>query len=247
MAEWIYGRRTVAEHLREAPSTCRKLTLARGSRPSPEIEGAARGLEIPVEIADRRRLDRLCRGGNHQGVCLEVDGWSYEDLEALVARARSPGHLPLILALDSIQDPRNLGAILRVADGVGAAGVVVPADRSAGLSAAVARTAAGALASVPVARVVNLARALREVREHGFTVLGAAGDAETRLHQTEARFPSMLVLGGEGQGLRPNVAANCDALVSLPMAGAVSSLNVAVAAGVFCYELLRQWGLRGGS
>lgn len=244
MAEWVYGRRPVAEHLAATPETCRRLVLGRGTQPPPDLLAAARALGLPLEEADRARLDRLSQGGNHQGVCLEVSGWAYADLDDLVARAAEPGRLPLLLALDSVQDPHNLGAVLRVADGLGAAGVVIPKDRAAGLSAAVARSAAGALASVPVAQVVNLARALRELRERGFWALGAAGEAPATLYDTATPFPCALVLGGEHQGLRPNVAAHCDALASLPMAGAVSSLNVSVAAGVFGYELLRRFRRR---
>ncbi|MBI5016132.1 MAG: 23S rRNA (guanosine(2251)-2'-O)-methyltransferase RlmB [Deltaproteobacteria bacterium] len=244
MSEWIYGRRTVAEHLAEAPTTGRRLLVARGVQAPADILSPAAALGLPIEEVDRPRLDRLSGGGNHQGVALEVGGWSYADPEDLVARAREPGRLPLLLALDSVQDPRNLGAILRVADGAGAAGVIVPKDRAAGLSAAAARSAAGALATVSVAQVVNLSRTLRELRAEGFWVLGAAGEAPAPLYDTATPFPCVLVLGGEHKGLRPNVAAQCDALASLPMAGAVSSLNVSVAAGVFCYELLRRFRAR---
>ena len=241
MGEWIYGRRTVAEHLKEAPATCRRLVFACGRPPPEEILAAARALGLEAEEVEAGRLDRLARGGNHQGVCLEVGGWSYAALEDLTARAKTPGRFPVLLLLDVVQDPRNLGAILRVADGAGVAGVVIPKDRAAGLTAAVARTAAGALASVPVAQVVNLARALRELEEEGFFVLGASGDASGSLFETQLQFPCALVLGGEHKGLRRNVAAQCRALASIPMAGTVASLNVAVASGVFCYELLRRF------
>lgn len=241
MAEWVYGRRSVAEHLSEAPGTCLRILAARGADLPADLRSVVRALGLPVEEVDRPRLDRVAQGGNHQGVCLEVGGWSYADLEDLSAAVRGPDRLPLVLALDSVQDPRNLGAVLRVADGAGAAGVVIPKDRAAGLSAAVARTASGALASVPVARVVNLARALDELREGGFWILGAAGGTSSELFDVETPFPCVLVLGGEHRGLRPNVASRCDAVAALPMRGAVGSLNVSVAAGVFCYELLRRW------
>lgn len=240
MTEWIYGLRTVEAHLRESPETARRLLAAREGRPPREILDAAARAGVPVEPASRARLDELARGGNHQGVCLEVGGWRYADLEEVAALARSPGRLPLLVVLDCVQDPRNLGAVLRVADGVGAAGVVIPRDRAAGLSAAVARTASGALASVPVARVVNLARALDELRAEGFWVAGAAAGAEDDLYGVELRFPCALVLGGEQRGIRPNVLARCDRVVSIPMAGPVASLNVAVACGVLGYEVLRR-------
>ncbi len=240
-AEWVYGRRSVAEHLAAAPETCRQLLVAKDLRAPPEIGEPAKRLGLPVKEVSRAHLDELSGRGNHQGVCLEVGGWRYAALEDLVARALEPGRLPLLVALDCVQDPRNLGAVLRVADGVGAAGVLIPKDRAAGLSAAVARTASGALASVPVAQVVNLARALDELRAEGFRVLGAADGAATDLYNAEVAFPCVAVFGGEHRGLRPNVEKRCDLQVSLPMAGVVTSLNVAVAAGVVCYELLRRF------
>ncbi len=245
MKEWIFGRRTVAEHLGIAPGTCERLLVAEGSVPPADLLTAARQAGLCPEPAPRRRLDELAGGANHQGVCLLVGGWRYEALETLAARAREPGRLPLLVALDCVQDPRNLGAVLRVADGVGAAGVVIPKDRAAGLGAAAARTAAGALASVGVAQVVNLARALDELREEGFWVLGAAGDAPGDLYQTPTPLPAVLVLGGEHRGLRPNVASRCHTRVRLPMVGAVESLNVAVAAGVICYEVRRRAAVSG--
>lgn len=246
MTEWLYGRRTVAEHLAVAPETCRRLLVARGARVPDDLRARAGALGLPVEEVPRARLDGLARGANHQGVCLEVGGWAYAELDALTDRALQPGRLPVVVALDCVQDPRNLGAVLRVADGVGAAGVIIPADRAAGLGAAVARTAAGALAGVPVARVVNLARTLDALKAQGFWVLGTAGDAGGELYAAEVPLPCVVVFGGEHRGLRPNVAKRCDALVSLPMAGVVASLNVAVASGVVCYELCRRWRGRAG-
>lgn len=243
MSEWVFGRRTAAEHLAVSPDTCLRLLVTKGSRPPHDLLRLARSAGVPAEEAPRERLDTLSRQGNHQGVCLEVGGWSYRELPELVERAKGSGRFPLLMALDCVQDPRNLGAVLRVADGVGAAGVIVPKDRAAGLSAAVARTASGALASVPVARVVNLARTLDQLREEGFWTLGTSGPAAevADLFEATVRFPAVLVLGGEHKGLRPNVSNRCDLRVAVPMGGAVSSLNVAVAGGVCAYELLRRW------
>ncbi|MDW7711035.1 MAG: 23S rRNA (guanosine(2251)-2'-O)-methyltransferase RlmB [Deferrisomatales bacterium] len=242
--EWVYGRRPVAEHLAAAPDTCRELLVAREGPLPAAIAEAARRLGLPVREVPRAALDRASGGGNHQGVCLCVGGWAYAALEDLAARARAPGRLPLLLALDCVQDPRNLGAVLRVADGVGAAGVVIPQDRAAGLSAAAARTASGALASVPVARVVNLARSLDALRGEGFEILGADGSAPVDLYAAPVRFPCVAVFGGEHRGIRPNVAKRCGLRVSIPMGGAVGSLNVAVACGVVSYELRRRFVTR---
>ena len=241
MRDWVCGRRAVGEHLKELPATCLRLVVAKGSQVPADITAAAGVLGLSVEVAEKGRLDRLVGGEVHQGVCLEVGGWSYAELDLLVARVTEEGRFPLLLALDSVQDPRNLGAILRVADGSGAAGVVIPKDRAAGLPAAAARAAAGATATVPVAQVVNLARTLRELKREGFWVIGASGEASRDLFAQTLSFPCVLVLGGEHGGLRPNVAAHSDGLVSVPMRGALASLNVAVAAGIFSYELLRRW------
>ena len=240
MSPWVFGRRSVQEHLEHAPDTARRLLVARGSRVPRAILELAASAGIPVAEAPRQVLDRRAGGPGHQGVALEVGGWSYRPLEALVEKALAPGAFPLLIALDCVQDPRNLGAVLRVADGVGAAGVLIPRDRSAGLGPGAARTASGALATVPVARVVNLARALDDLRERGFWVYGAAGGEGENLYDAELPLPGVLVLGAEHKGIRPNVATRCDRVVSIPMAGAVASLNVAVACGVVCYELLRR-------
>ncbi len=243
MSEWIYGRRTVFEHLEALPATCKKLMVAQGAKVDPSILSAAAKMGLRVDHADRTKLDNLSEGGNHQGVCMMVGGWSYADPDDIVDDALAAKTTPIIFALDCIQDPRNLGAILRVADAVGAAGVVIPKDRAAQLSASVARSSAGAAATVKVAKVTNMARALREFDAKGFFIMGAAGDAQYTLHNAPATFPLVLVVGAEGKGLRPNVAAQCSALVSLPMLGSVSSLNVSVAAGVFAYEMLRRLDL----
>lgn len=241
MREWIYGRRTVAEHLLTAPQTCRKLLVARESRVPRDIWKTARLLDLLIEEVPRQRLDEVAGGGNHQGVCLEVAGWSYRGVDALVARTLASGGLPLLIALDCVQDPGNLGAVIRVADGVGASGVLIPRNRAAGLSAAVARAAAGAVASVPVARVVNLGRTLDELKREGFWVLGLSEHGGTGLYETDVRFPSVVLLGGEHRGIRPNVARRCEAVASIPMRGKTSNLNVAVATGIVCYELLRRF------
>ncbi|MDF1556431.1 MAG: 23S rRNA (guanosine(2251)-2'-O)-methyltransferase RlmB [Deferrisomatales bacterium] len=239
MAEWIYGRRTVAEHLAAAPGTCLKLVVAQGRRLPPDLEDAARAAGVCAEELAPAALDRLAEGGNHQGVCLRVGGWGYVSLEDLLARL--VGHpFPLLLALDQVQDPHNLGAVLRVADGVGAVGVILPKDRAAGLGAAAARTAAGAAATVPVAQVVNLARSLDACAAAGCAVVGAAGEGSVSLYDCPVHLPAVLVLGSEHRGIRPNVAKRCRTLVSLPMAGQVGSLNVAVACGVIAYELRRR-------
>lgn len=241
MKEWLFGKRTVAEHLKVLPETCLKLLIIEGQKPDPELLPLISALSLPVETANRQRLEQLAQGGNHQGVLLQVSGFSYVEEEDLLERCGRKGVTPVIFALDCVQDTRNLGAVLRVADGMGAAGVVIPKDRSAQLTAAAARSAAGAAASVPVARVTNLARTLDSFKKEGFTLIGADHGAEENIYGASVRFPAVIVMGGEGKGIRPNVAGRLDVRAKLPMLGAVSSLNIAVAAGIFGYELLRRW------
>lgn len=241
MKEWICGRRPVMEHLRLLPGTVEKIVIAEGAKPDGELFPLISKAGIKVEKAQKARLDQLVPGENHQGIAALVAGLEYADLDEIIERTKRKDRLPLIIALDSVQDPRNLGAVIRVADGAGAAGVVIPKDRAAGLTASAARSAAGAAASVPVARVVNLARCLDALKKEGFTIIGAAHEAEKTLDETKFFFPAVLVMGSEGAGLRPNVAGRVDHAAKLPMRGAVSSLNIAVAAGIFSYEIGRRY------
>ncbi|RMG84837.1 MAG: 23S rRNA (guanosine(2251)-2'-O)-methyltransferase RlmB [Candidatus Dadabacteria bacterium] len=240
MTDWVLGRRAVREFLAHAPDVARALWVARGSRVPRELLAAAEALGLPVRELPRHELSARVGSERHQGVALEVGGWVYADPEEFLAGAkRAP--FPLVLALDCVQDPRNLGAVIRVADGVGAAGVLIPKDRAAGLGPAAARAAAGALAAVPVARVVNLARALDRFRDEGFWVYAAAAGGDD-VFAADLAVPAVLVLGGEHAGIRPNVLRRCDRELALPMRGKVGSLNVAVAAGILAYEFLRRAG-----
>ncbi len=243
MKEWIHGRRTVLEHLRLLPGTADKVFVAEGSKPDPELFTEASRQGIAVTRVPRARIEELAPYANHQGVAALVQGFAYADEDAILERAATAGRLPVVVALDCVQDPRNLGAVLRVVDGAGGAGVVIPKDRSAGLNASSARSAAGAAASVPVARVVNLARSLDCFREAGYLILGASHEAAKSIYEIEVSFPLVLVMGGEGGGIRPNVAARLDCAACLPMRGGVGSLNISVAAGIFVYELGRRYFL----
>ena len=183
-------------------------------------------------------LDRAARGGVHQGVVADVDAPRDYSVEHLV-EAAAPG-APLIVVLDGIEDPHNVGAILRTVDAAGAHGVVRQARHAASLDGVVAKASAGAVTSVRIATVVNIARAVEELKEAGVWTVGLAGDAPERYDEVDLTLPTAIVLGAEGSGLRRLVRDRCDRLVSIPMAGQVESLNVSVAAGVMLFEAVRQ-------
>jgi 23S rRNA (guanosine2251-2'-O)-methyltransferase len=213
-AEYVYGRRAVAE-------------AERGRR---RVRRVLRAPEVPDE-----ELTRLAGSPDHQDVVAEVDPYPYADPERLLDDEDA-----LVVALDQVQDPQNLGAICRSAEAAGAAGVVVPERRSAAVTAAVCKASAGAVEHLPVARVTNLADWLLRAKERGAWVYGAAEEGETPYSDADLRGRVVLVLGSEGRGLRPRVATSCDALLSIPMRGRIGSLNVSAAAAVLLFEAVRQ-------
>jgi 23S rRNA (guanosine2251-2'-O)-methyltransferase len=192
---------------------------------------------ITPERVSNDVLARQARGGVHQGVVAEVDESSEHSVDDLVRGSRGA---PLILVLDGIEDPHNLGAILRSADAAGVDGVVVQARRSAARSGVAAKASAGAIAHVRIAEVVNIARALEELKDLGVWIVGLAGEAKTPYDTVDFESPTALVLGAEGPGLRRLVREKCDLLASIPMQGHVGSINVSVAAGVVLFEAMRQ-------
>ena len=191
-----------------------------------------------LQYGDKNELDKLAEGGRHQGAVIEVRGelsWSEDQLENLL-REKAGG--VLLLILDSVQDPRNLGACLRVADGAGVTAVIAPKNRAAGLTVSAGKVASGA--AVPFIQVTNLARSMRKLKSQGILIIGTSDTAEETLYQANFTGPLAIVLGGEENGMRRLTREACDSLVSIPMKGQVSSLNVSVAAGVVLYEAIRQ-------
>jgi 23S rRNA (guanosine2251-2'-O)-methyltransferase len=237
--DWLAGVNPVLEQLRREPHAIRKVVVARDA-----IGGAAKVAEqakrvgLDVEREDVRRLDRIAPGVRHQGVVALLHGFRYADWQDLVTRRPA-----CLLLADQVTDPRNFGALVRSAEATGVGGVVIPQDRSASVTAAVAKAAAGATAFVPIARVVNLARALEELRRAGYWIVGLDGAATRNLFEFSFPERCALVVGAEGRGLRPLTRAKCDHLISIPMAGRVGSLNVSVAAAVALYERRRQAGM----
>jgi len=236
----IYGINPVLEALR-AKKVTRLRIGARSDKRMDEILALAGAQRIPIDRADAQALDRAARGGVHQGVVAEVDEAREYSLEELVLPPEGGSH-PLIVVLDGIEDPHNVGAILRTCDAAGATGVIRQSRHSAALDGVVGKASAGALARVRIATVVNIARAIDELKSAHVWTIGLAGDATESYTEVDWTAPSALVLGAEGTGMRRLVRETCDRVVSLPMAGAVDSLNVSVAAGVVLYEAVRQRG-----
>ena len=239
--ERIYGVHAVEALLRHHPKRVKQLWLAAG-RQDPRVQvlvDLAGQQRIAVGQKDRRDLDEWAEGV-HQGVVAEVSPsqvWGENMLDELLDRATTP---PLLLVLDGVTDPHNLGACMRTADAAGAHAVIVPKDKSATLNATVRKVACGAAEVIPLVAVTNLARTLEKLQQRGLWIVGTAGEAEQELYQQDMTGPTVLVMGAEGKGMRRLTREHCDYLVKLPMAGSVSSLNVSVATGVCLFEAVRQ-------
>jgi 23S rRNA (guanosine2251-2'-O)-methyltransferase len=232
----IYGINPVLEALRAGRVKELRVSERAGGRAIDAIKSADRE-GIVVRRVTPGELDRLTHGGVHQGIAAEVRPVDRYDVADLVQGARDT---PLIVVLDGIEDPHNVGAILRTADAAGVDGVIRQSRRAAPLDGAAAKASAGAVSHVKVADVVNIARALEELKEAGVWTVGLAGDSAKRLDQVDLTVPTALVLGAEGSGLRRLVRDRCDWLASIPMRGHVQSLNVSVAAGIALFEAVRQ-------
>ena len=241
-AEHVFGLHAVSGVLQRNPERI-SLLMVLATRSDGRIEEVlqlADAANVPVRRVGRRELDEQVPGVSHQGVVAlmgSVPNPGEGDLPRLLEQL---GRAPFLLILDGVQDPHNLGACLRSADAAGVDAVILPKDRSAPLNATVRKVACGAAETVPVIRVTNLARTLRALRDAGVWLYGAAGEATQTLYETDLSGPLALLLGGEGKGLRRLTRDHCDSLMSIPMAGSVSSLNVSVATGICLFEACRQ-------
>lgn len=243
--ETIYGINPVKVLLSQNDSGLAKIVVAAG-RSGPaiaEIVEAARQKKISVEFSTRRRLDELAGRVNHQGVIGMRQDFAYADLETLIKNRSKSFSFDLILILDSIMDPQNLGSIIRSAHCLGANGVVIPTDRASSVTAAVIKASAGSAGQLPVARVTNISQTIDYLKDQGFWVFGAEAHAGTNLKKMDFNCPAVLVLGGEAKGIRPLIKKKCDFLLTIPMAGSFDSFNVAVAAGIIQYEIFCQRAL----
>ncbi|QQE63392.1 23S rRNA (guanosine(2251)-2'-O)-methyltransferase RlmB [Leptolyngbya sp. BL0902] len=240
-ADLIYGRHAVAAAL-ENQRPLNRVWVNSKLRYDPRflsLIDEAKASGAVIDEVDTRRLNQITEGANHQGIVAQAAPYDYKDLDEMIESALAKTKLPVIVAADGITDPHNLGAILRTAEALGAQGMVIPQRRAVGVTSTVAKVAAGALEHLPVARVINLKRALDTLKEKGFWIYGLSSEASQPVHRTTFDRPTVIVVGAEGDGLSLSVQQSCDVLMSIPLKGAVPSLNASVATGMALYEIYR--------
>ncbi len=238
----IEGRNAVLEAFRSG-KTVDKLYVLDGCKDGPvqTILREARKQDTIVQFVGKDRLGQLSETGKHQGVIAVTSSYTYSTVDEMLALAKERGEDPFLILLDNIEDPHNLGAIIRTANLAGAHGVIIPKRRAAGLTAVVAKTSAGAIYYTPVAKVTNLVKTMEELKKQGIWFVCADMDGE-RMYDLDLKGPIGLVIGSEGEGVGRLVKENCDFVASIPMKGQITSLNASVAAGVLAYEIVRQRG-----
>lgn len=236
----IEGRHAVAEAQR-AGNPLDKLFVLEGCKDGPvsSIVRKAKKSDTVIRFVSRERLDQLSETGNHQGVIAYMGAYTYATVEDILQKAREKGEPPFLFILDGIEDPHNLGAVIRTADQAGVHGVIIPKHRAVGLTAGVARASAGAINYTPVARVTNLARTIEALKKEGIWIVCADMEGPM-MYEVDMKGPVALVIGGEGAGVARLIREKCDFTASIPMKGHVDSLNASVAAGVLAYEAVRQ-------
>lgn len=242
--EVIYGINPVRELLFFRPSLLEKVIVSQGRTAGPLAEIAALAAQkgVPFLVSDKRELERLSGGGVHQGVVGLCRPFRYADLDQVIANRHPCLKYDLVVLLDGVTDPQNLGAIMRTAHCLGANGLVIAEHRAASVTPAAVKASAGAAYLLPTARVVNLVGTVGYLKERGFWIYGADAAAATVMGEVRYDGPCGLVMGSEGKGIRPLVKKNCDFLISIPLRGRVASLNVSVATGIILSEILRRWG-----
>lgn len=239
MNDYIIGRNPVLESLK-SERDIHKIWIAEGSQKGAvqEIIQMAKKKNIIVQIVPKKKLDDMT-SGVHQGIIAQVAAYQYFEVEDILKRAEERKENPFILILDEIEDPHNLGSIMRTADAVGVHGIIIPKRRSVGLTATVAKASTGAIEYIPVARVTNIARTIDELKEKGIWIVGTDAGAKMDYRELDGSMPIALVIGNEGKGIGRLNKEKCDFLVQLPMAGHVTSLNASVAASILMYEVFR--------
>jgi 23S rRNA (guanosine2251-2'-O)-methyltransferase len=242
--ELLYGLHAVREALRAGTRPLQRLLVQRTDRQFADLVQLAKAKRIPVHIEPPAAFDRLAPGGRHQGVIAFVAAKAYSSTDEIFERARTRGEPPFLVILDGVEDPHNLGAVLRTAEAAGVHGVFIPERRAAGLTSVVAKVSAGALDHMLVARVGNLSRLIEALKAAGVWVYGVEPSAQKSYAGIDMTGAIALVLGGEGEGIRPGVLKECDDCISIPMKGRVESLNVSAAVAVVLFEGVRQRGAK---
>lgn len=240
MSEWIIGKNPVLEALR-AGRDINKIWIAEGSNKGQmqQVIQLAKDAGVIVQNVPKQKIDQMV-SGNHQGVAASVAAYKYAEIDDLFQASASKNEDPFFLLLDEIEDPHNLGSILRTADASGVHGVIIPKRRAVGLTAAVAKSSTGAIEHVPVVRVTNLARTIEELKDRGLWIIGTDAKGKQDFRQMDGTMPLAIVIGSEGKGMGRLIREKCDFLVKLPMVGNVTSLNASVAAGLLMYEVYRK-------
>ncbi|TCS81567.1 23S rRNA (guanosine(2251)-2'-O)-methyltransferase RlmB [Tepidibacillus fermentans] len=240
---YIMGKNSVFEAL-QSDRSINKIYIAEGIQKSSlhKLLTLAKEKRVITQFCPKKKLDQITENGNHQGVVASIASYEYSDLVDLVQKAKKGNKPPFFVLLDEIEDPHNLGSILRTSDVVGVDGVIIPKRRSVGLTATVSKTSAGAIEYVPVSRVTNLAQTIDFLKEEGFWIVGTDASAKQMYHEVDYKMPVVIVIGSEGKGISRLVREKCDYMVKLPMQGHVNSLNASVAAGIILYEVYRNRG-----
>jgi 23S rRNA (guanosine2251-2'-O)-methyltransferase len=241
MEQVIYGINPVIEALKAPQVKLKEILIAQNRRRHLErILQLAEEQHVRIRYQEKNDLTAFAKARFHQGVVAVVERYRYAPLEEILAQWKKSGLRALILVLDSIQDPQNLGAMIRTANVCGAHGVIIPRDRAASVTPTVVKASAGATAFTPVARVTNITSTLERLKEEGVWIVGAAAESEISLFEEDLSVDLAMIIGSEGRGIRPRVLGTCDLTVSIPMGGQIASLNASVATGVILYEVIRQ-------
>jgi len=242
MAQIIYGIHPVKEALKSSHLQIEKILIGTQTPPPPlqSIIDLADRKKIPVTFTARESLERMTRGGVHQNVVGLIKETLYADVAEILSHWKKSSTKALLLILDGIQDPQNFGSLIRTALGCGVHGIIIPRDRSVGITPVVVKASAGATAHLPIARMVNIAATIEALKREGIWVYGASGEAKDLIYQLDFDIDLAIVIGAEGKGVRPLVKKKCDRLFSIPMKGPVSSFNASVSGGMILYEVMRQ-------
>lgn len=242
--EVVYGINPLLEMVLAQPAMLEKIIIAKG-RTGVEVQKIltlAREQGIPVELSGREKVERLAPRRVHQGIVALCREHAYATVDEVIANRHPESKYDLVVILDSVTDPQNLGSIIRTAHCCGANGIIIPENRAASVTASVVKASAGAARMLPTAMVVNLVRTIEYLQEKGFWIYGADAASDCDVHAPDYQRHIGLVLGSEGRGIRPLIRGKCDFLIAIPLKGQVASLNVSVAAGIILFEILRKWG-----